>query len=267
LDKYKKKDARLVVACFHKFKEFLEVRKISSLNVRQLDEAIVVNFKEYLKERLNGETPANYFKKFKMVLNQAVKDKIISSNPANGKTIKRNDDDEAIQKDILNFEEIQLLASTPANNEEVKKAFLFSCLTGLRFCDISILKWKNINGQVLKIKQQKTSKSVTINLNDSALNLLGKPQNSAVNVFNLPSYPTCLKGLSSWCKAAGIQKHITWHCARHSFATNIIYYGSDVNSASSLLGHKSLAYTMRYLRAANELKEKAVQNLPSISTS
>jgi len=262
LDKYKKKDSRLLIACFNKFKKFLEKKKIISLNAKQLNEAIVEDFKGYLEESMNGETPANYFKKFKKVLKQALRDKIITSNPAAGLTAKRN---EGVKKDILNFEEIQLLASTPANNEEVKKAFLFSCLTGLRFCDISILKWESINGQVMKIKQQKTSKDVTIILNDSALNLLGKPQKSAAIVFNLPTHTACLKGLKSWCKAAGIQKHITWHCARHSFATNIIFYGSDVNSASSLLGHSSLAYTQRYLRIANELKEKAVHNLPSIS--
>jgi site-specific recombinase XerD len=197
-------------------------------------------------------------------MKQALRDKIISVNPAAELTARRN---EGVKKDILNFDEIQLLAATPANNEQVKRAFLFSCLTGLRYCDIVPLKWESINGQVLKIKQQKTSKDVTIVLNDSALNLLGKPKKGAASVFNLPSHTSCLNGLRSWCKAAGIQKHITWHCARHSFATNIIFYGSDVNSASSLLGHSSLAYTQRYLRIANELKEKAVQNLPSISIS
>ena len=264
LDKYKKKDARLLIACFNKFKQFLQESDISSLNAKQLDEALVEDFKEFLEEKLNGETPANYFKKFKKVLKQALRDKIISANPAAELTARRN---EGVTKDILNFDEIQLLAATTANNEQVKRAFLFSCLTGLRYCDIVPLKWESINGQVLKIKQQKTSKDVTIVLNDSALNLLGKPKKGAAAVFNLPSHTACLKGLASWCKAAGIQKHITWHCARHSFATNIIFYGSDVNSASSLLGHSSLAYTQRYLRIANELKEKAVQNLPSISIS
>ena len=264
LDKYKKKDARLLVACFNKFKQYLQESNISSLNARQLDEALVEDFKEFLEASLNGESPANYFKKFKKVMKQAMRDKIISINPAAELTARRN---EGVKKEILNFDEIKLLAITPANNEQVKRAFLFSCLTGLRYCDIVSLKWESINGQVLKIKQQKTSKDVTIVLNDSALNLLGKPQKGATAVFNLPSHTSCLNGLRSWCKAAGIQKHITWHCARHSFATNIIFYGSDVNSASSLLGHSSLAYTQRYLRIANELKEKAVQNLPSISIS
>jgi len=264
LDKYKKKDARLLAACFNKFKQYLQESNISSINARQLNEAIVEDFKEFLEASLNGESPANYFKKFKKVMKQAMRDKIISINPAAELTARRN---EGVKKEILNFDEIKLLAITPANNEQVKIAFLFSCLTGLRYCDIVSLKWESINGQVLKIKQQKTSKDVTIVLNDSALNLLGKPKKGAIAVFNLPSHTSCLDGLRSWCKAAGIQKHITWHCARHSFATNIIFYGSDVNSASSLLGHSSLAYTQRYLRIANELKEKAVQKLPSISIS
>lgn len=263
LEEYKKKDSRLLIACFNKFKLFLvKEKKLDKLNTKQLNEGIVQKFKEYLEKEMKGETPANYFKKFKKVLRQALKDKIITSNPAAELTAKRN---EGVKKDILNFEEIQLLANTPANNEEVKRAFLFSCLTGLRFCDISMLKWESINGQVMKVKQQKTAKDVTIILNDSAIALLGAPQQGAALVFNLPSHTACLKGLRSWRKAAGIQKHITWHCARHSFATNIIFYGSDVNSASSLLGHSSLAYTQRYLRIANELKEKAVHNLPSIS--
>jgi len=264
LDKYKKKDARLLVACFNKFKRYLQDSNISSLNAKHLDEALVHDFKEFLEDSLNGESPANYFKKFKKVMKQALRDKIISVNHAAELTARRN---EGVKKDILNFDEIQLLAATPANNEQVKRAFLFSCLTGLRYCDIVPLKWESINGQVLKIKQQKTSKDVTIVLNDSALNLLGKPKKGAAAVFKLPSHTSCLNGLRSWCKAAGIQKHITWHCARHSFATNIIFYGSDVNSASSLLGHSSLAYTQRYLRIANELKEKAVQKLPSVSIS
>ncbi len=264
LDKYKKKDARILVACFHKFKKFLQESEIKLLQARDLNEELVEDFKEFLEASLNGESPANYFKKFKKVMKQAMRDKIISINPAAELTARRN---EGVKKEILNFDEIKLLAITPANNEQVKRAFLFSCLTGLRYCDIVSLKWESINGQVLKIKQQKTSKDVTIVLNDSALNLLGKPKKGAIAVFNLPSHTSCLDGLRSWCKAAGIQKHITWHCARHSFATNIIFYGSDVNSASSLLGHSSLAYTQRYLRIANELKEKAVQNLPSISIS
>lgn len=262
LNSYTKKDKRVMTGCFEKFKAFMIVAEIVSLTTKQINESLANEFKEYLEQTLNGETPANYFKKFKKVLKHGVKQKVFSFNPAQELTAKRN---ESIKKEILTFDEIQLLAGTPCTNDEVKRAFLFSCLSGLRFCDINVLKWQHINSNVLKITQQKTSKQVTINLNDNAIQLIGKAGNKNELVFQLPSHTACTKGLDVWCKKAKINKKITWHCARHSFATNIIFYGSDVNSASSLLGHSSLAYTQRYLRVVNELKEKAVQNLPNLT--
>ena len=65
-------------------------------------------------------------------------------------------------------------------------------------------------------------------------------------------------------KAAKIEKHITWHCARHSFATNLIYYKTDVTIVAKLLGHSTLKYTQRYTHIAEELKRNAVNNLPQI---
>ncbi len=259
---YNKKDKRVMAGCFEKFKEFMTETGITSFTTKQINESLANEFKEYLEQTLNGETPANYFKKFKKVLKYGVSKKIFSFNPAQELTAKRN---ESIKKEVLTFAEIQLLAGTLCTNDEVKRAFLFSCLSGLRFCDIKVLQWKHINGNVLKITQLKTSKQVTINLNENALQLIGKGGNKDELVFNLPSHTACIKGLKVWCTKAKINKKITWHCARHSFATNIIFYGSDVNSVSSLLGHSSLAYTQRYLRVVNELKEKAVQNLPNIN--
>lgn len=261
LNSYTKKDKRVMNGCFEKFKTFMTASEITSLTTKQLNESLANDFKEYLEQTLNGETPANYFKKFKKVLKHGVRQKIFAFNPAQELTAKRN---ESIKKEILTFDEIQLLAGTACTNDEVKRAFLFSCLSGLRFCDINVLKWQHINGSVLKITQQKTSKQVTINLNENAIQLIGKAENKNELIFKLPSHTACTKGLEVWCKKAKINKKITWHCARHSFATNIIFYGSDVNSASSLLGHSSLAYTQRYLRVVNELKEKAVQNLPDL---
>lgn len=278
LSSYTKKDKRVMTGCFEKFKEFMlrgeiaeltpkEIKEfmkkaiIPELPTKQVNENYVCDFKEYLEETLNGETPANYFKKFKKVLKYGVSQKIFSFNPAQDLTAKRN---EGIKKEILTFDEIQKLAETPCTNNDVKRAFLFSCLTGLRFCDINILQWQHINAKVLKITQQKTSKPVTIILNENAIQILGEAGKRNEIVFKLPSHTACIKDLKVWCKNAKINKKITWHCARHSFATNIIFYGSDVNSASSLLGHSSLAYTQRYVRVVESLKEKAVQNLPDI---
>jgi len=259
---YGKKDIRVLQACLNKFKEFLKEENIKSLNSNELDENLMHNFKEYLESTLNGTSPATYFKRFKKVLAQGVRDKIYTVSPALNVSIKEN---EGIMKDVLTFDEIRLLFNTDCPNKEVKRAFLFSCLTGLRFCDIETLKWNNINNGILKHIQAKTSAPVTINLNNDAIALLGTPNDEKEHVFNLPSHTACLKNLKTWTKKAEVNKKITWHCARHSFATNIIFYGSDINSASSLLGHNSFKYTQKYVRVVESLKEKAVQNLPSFS--
>ena len=269
LNRYNKKDKRVMAACYNRFKDYVIEENLKELTTKKISATVVIQFKEYLEQTLNGETPANYFKKFKKVLANGVKEKIFASEiPAllaskhKELSVKRNS---GIKKDILTFEEIQTLAQTQAGNSEVKKAFLFCCLSGLRFCDVNVLKWRNIQNGVLNIIQQKTSSPVSINLNQSALIILGKPGEVDEYIFNLPSHTACLKTLKNWCKKAEISKNITWHCARHSFATGIIYYGSDVKSASALLGHNSLAYTDRYLRVVEKLKEKAVENLPDIT--
>lgn len=270
LSKYNKKDKRVMEACYHKFKAFVIDEQIKELTTKKVSASVITDFKEYLEQHLNGETPANYFKKFKKVLSNGVKDKILTSEVAallaskdESLSVKRN---AGIQKDILTFDEIQAMAKTQAGNEEVKRAFIFCCLTGLRFCDVKVITWKNIQkGGVLKFKQQKTNIDVTINLNQSALNLLGEKGKQNEKIFTLPSHNGCSKVLRTWTKKADIDKHITWHCARHSFATGLIYYGSDVKSASTLLGHSSLTYTDRYVREVQKLKEDAVNRLPEVS--
>jgi integrase/recombinase XerD len=261
LSKYTKKDKRVLNACYGKFRLFAAANGYKDIAIKQVDENLSEDFKDYLENHMKGETPANYFKKFKKVLQQAVRDKMLNSNPASEITAAKS---EGIKKEILNFEELQQLATTECTNEQVKRAFLFCWYTGMRFCDVKKLTWSSINGNVLKYVQSKTNNEVNVNLNSTAVNVMGIKGKKNELVFILPSHTACSKGLGVWCKNAGIDKHITWHCARHSFATNIIFYGSDVNNARALLGHNSLTYTQRYIRVVEELKERAVQNLPAL---
>lgn len=259
-EKYAKKDARIVLAMYKKFCEFLNESGKKGLLVQGLTKSVVIDFKEYLEAKLNGESPANYFKKFRKVLESMVNDGILQSNLASGITVRRN---ESISKEILTFEEIKLLAATPCKNANIKRAFLFSCYTGLRFCDITKLRYENISNGNIKVTQSKTNKLVIIPLHDNLIEMLEGQEGKVGCIFELPSHTSCLKCLNSWVTSAGINKHISWHCARHSFATALIEYGSDVNSASSLLGHSSFAYTQRYVRIVEKLKEKAISNLPA----
>ena len=98
------------------------------------------------------------------------------------------------------------------------------------------------------------------------MDLIGKPSNGNNKelIFNLPSHTMCLKSLRNWVKKAGINKHITWHCARHSFAVNILNNGANIKVLASLLGHSSIKHTEKYTRAVDSLKEQAINTLPEL---
>ncbi|MBD0333285.1 MAG: tyrosine-type recombinase/integrase, partial [Chitinophagaceae bacterium] len=210
-----------------------------------------------------GETSGSYFNRFKKMVKQAYRQKLIPHNPA---AEVRTVMGKAKRKDILTLEEIQTIAATPTDSSEVRRAFLFSCVTGLRWVDVSSLTWSKINyrGKYMVLRQSKGEDEVEelhTNLNETAMKLIGTPGRPEELVFQLPTANGANKTVKAWVKRAGIQKKITWHNGRHSFGTNLVFHGSDVTVASSLLGHTSLRHTQRYVKAANELKEKATDKL------
>lgn len=263
INRYSKKDIRVLINSKQKFEDFLAQEGYKSITTKQVTESLIIRFKEYLEETLNGESPSTYFSRFKKVLKQATRDKIFKANPAADVSIKRK---ETVKKDVLTIAEIQKLLETPLTAYEVKRAFLICCYTGIRYVDVIALKWKNVDFQNKRLAfvQAKTGHRVELQLHPTVISLLSEPQSNATPVFNLPSHTACLKNLRYWLKKAGIKKHITWHCARHSFATNLIYFGADVNTTSSLLGHTSLRYTQLYTRVVDSLKQQAISNLPEI---
>jgi integrase len=135
------------------------------------------------------------------------------------------------------------------------------------------LKYKNIDysNKLLMFEQAKTkghsaASGVVIPLNDNLLSLVGEASTDTKEnaIFNLPSHTMCLKALRRWTKRAGITKHITWHCARHSFAVNILNNGANIKTVASLLGHSGLKHTEKYTRAVDSLKEAAINSLPQL---
>ena len=263
INNYTKKDKRNVEGVYNKFLAFVKGERLNIVTLKQIDESIVQDFADYLKSISTGEGASSYFARFKKVLRRAVKDKHLQQSPAEDITIER---DNTLKKDILTIAEIQTLASTDISNTQIKKAFLFSCFTGLRWVDVVGLQWKHIDlsNQVLNKVQTKTDVKVSVTLNTTALALLPPKTEKQDYVFSLPSHTGALKTLRNWLKKAEIEKHITWHCARHSFATNLIVYETDLLIVSKLLGHTSTTHTQRYTQVANDLKKKATDSLPSI---
>ena len=277
---YTKKDIRMVKNSLDCFKAFLietpEYSKFSKmLKPEQIDKDMVLAFVEFLQHYYNGETPKAYYSRFKKVILYAIEHDIITKNPCKGVSIKI--DDGQLKKDVLSQEEIMLLlnAKHPDENPNIRRAFIFCLYTGIRFCDVKDLTFSNVDysNKLLKFEQNKTkghsaSSGVVIPLNDGLLNLIGTPEsndNRNELIFPLPSHTMCLKALERWTKRAGINKHITWHCARHSFAVNILNNGANIKTVASLLGHSGLKHTEKYTRAIDSLKQDAINSLPTLN--
>jgi site-specific recombinase XerD len=282
IDHYTKKDLRNIKGALERFKAFLTEKYPTMqqyIKPDQINKDMMSGFVEYLEQHSKGVGAWSYYQRFKKVVHYATEHGIFAKNPCMG--IRCKVDDTALRKDVLSVEEIELLISTgyPEQNKEVKRAFIFCLYTGLRFCDVVNLKYTNVDysNKMLKFEQSKTkghsaASGVIIPLNDGLLSLIGTPpldeDNSPVmdsNIFTLPSHAACTKALKYWTKRAGITKHITWHCGRHSFAVNILNNGANIKTVASLLGHSGLKHTEKYTRAVDSLKEAAINSLPALN--
>ncbi len=227
-----------------------------------------------MQSRSRGEGAKGVFQRFKKVVKYAIDHDYMTKNPCNGVSIKT--DDQILRKDVLSLDEEKALIGThyTGENPNIRRAFILSLYCGLRFCDVKDLTFANVDysNRLLKFEQNKTkghsaNSGVVIPLNDGLLRLIGEPTNEQGKdslIFQLPSYEMCSKAVKRWVKRAGIEKHITWHCARHSFAVNILNNGANIKTVASLLGHSGLKHTEKYTRAVDELKQKAINSLPAL---
>lgn len=277
IDDYTKCDVRMLEMSLRWFKDFIGTTpKYEKFNVgikpNQLTREMMVDFAEYLKGRGNGETPKSVLQRFKKVVKWAIEHDYMATDPT--RDVRITTDDQILRKDVLSTEEVVTLINTHyyGENPEIRRAFIFCCYCGLRFCDVKDLTYKSIDysNKLLKFEQSKTkgysaSSGVVIPLNDGIMSLVGTPERGHEDdlVFRLPSHTMCLKALRHWTARAGITKHITWHCGRHSFAVNILNNGANIKTVASLLGHSGLKHTEKYTRAVDELKQKAIDSLPT----
>jgi len=285
-DKYTKKDIRMIQIAMQRFKDFLrdtpEYSKYANkIKPEQVTSEMVEAFTEYLQSRSVGEGAKSIYQRFKKVYKAcAIKYNINYQRPfvnSEGKSITITIDEDTIVKDFLSPEEERQMMAThyTGENPEIRNAFIFCLYTGMRFCDIRDLTYGNFDfsNRLLTYEQNKTKghskhSCVTLPVTDALLELIGEQpeaRNKADLVFTLPSHTMCLKALRRWTKRAGIDKHITWHCARHSFGTNMAataaQKGLSVRVVQEMMGHSSLKYTERYTRVIDEQKKAAMQEL------
>lgn len=277
---YTKADNRHIKRAYTVFIDFLnatpEYSKFAKrIKPQQLTKEMMVAFTEYLQGRFVGEGAHTLYARFKKIIKAAVEADVMRKNPTTAVSIKI--DNGALKKDVLSIDEIQQLITTHYTGESVniRRAFIFCLYCGLRWCDVKELTFANVDfsNRLLKFEQAKTkghsaASNVVIPLNDGLLSLIGKPSAEGKRdelIFPLPSHNMCLKALRHWTARAGIEKHITWHCARHSFAVNILNNGANIKTVAALLGHSGLKHTEKYTRAVDSLKEAAINSLPGLN--
>ena len=243
----------------------------------RVDDRFLESFKEYLLNcparkgvmpaKLNQNSILSYFNKIRSALREAYNNRMIKENPANRvKSVKAAD----THREFLTLEELQRLAATECELPILKRAFLFSALTGLRWSDVKSLTWENVlygetDGWYLKFTQKKTKGAETLPIPEQAVKILGERNDSQQEIFSLLQYSAWNNiRLREWVLKAGIAKKITFHCARHSFATLQLSMNTDIYTVSKLLGHRHLKTTEIYAKVIDKKKIEAARRIPDL---
>lgn len=215
------------------------------------------------KGTITRNTASTYFSIFKAGLHQAFIDGYLTVDiAAKAKNIAYSDK----QREYLTIDELNTLAATPCDRPIMKRASLFSALTGMRHSDIQKLKWKEIikDGEHYRIlfTQQKTKGVQYMPISDQAYQLCGERGEPDRLVFEGLQDPSWInKPLERWIKAAGITKHITFHCFRHTYATLQLTNGTDIYTVSKMLRHTKVTTTQIYAKIVDEKKEQAADTI------
>lgn len=268
-----KKDDRQIKTCMDIIRVYDADIRLSNVDKKFCSGFIHFLLYEYKSRHGKGiraVTAKNYYRVLNSALNKAVRDGIISSNP-----FQRLEQSELIKvpeskRGFLVAEELKKLENTAFYDEATKRAFLFACFCGMRWGDVSRLKWGDIQkvGDVMTafVVQHKTKEPLTIPL---ILALRYLPERNGAKdedfVFcNLKRLETINVQLKTWAKDAQISKSISFHTARHTYATLLLTKGVDVSVIQSLLGHSDIKTTQIYAKIVNQARIDAVKTLNNI---
>lgn len=211
--------------------------------------------------KLSQNSASTYFSVFKAALKQAFIDGYFTTDIA--AKIKSIPSEES-RREYLTIDELNTLVETPCENDVLKRAALFSALTGLRHSDIQKLKWNEIsldnNQPRINFTQKKTKGVEYMPISQQALEICGEPKSPNDLVFENLTNPAWInRPLKTWVAKAGINKNITFHCFRHTFATLQLSSGTDIYTVSKMLGHTNVKTTQVYAKVIDEKKNKAAE--------
>lgn len=255
LEKFEKKDfITYIVSRINKFDIDFKFSDLSTQ--KEFDE-----WREKCLQGLNSNSRYEYNIRIKTILALAQKDSLIPLDITVPKVKKIES-----PRQFLTIEEVKTLDQTPCYDSNLKNAFLFSCFTGLRISDVKKLRWKDVSEvdsyTRITFIQKKTKRLEYMDICQQAAYYLNQQPRISDYVFEI-SRSALEKTLPQWLGCAGINKKITFHCARHTFAVMMVDIGTDLFVVSKLLGHSNIQTTQVYAKVLDQTKRKAIDNIPN----
>ncbi len=260
---YKRKECYAAVKSFKAFCN-------NSCTFGELSVAFMTAYREYLlkskkadgRRRYSSNTASSYLKNIKRLLRIAYADNLIDFDPT--EEIEGIKWDHSCKRERLTSKEIEAIKHASFKDEEVKKAVRFDIASGLRRADLLSIRWENLEREKRRyymcITIKKTGNNVRIPLSKEAVSIL-RPIRKKGAIFPTLSPYILNHKVPQLMEAAGIDKHITFHCFRHTFAMQLLDKGVDIPTIAFFLGHKFLGSSLTYLHCTKEHLEDAIAKL------
>lgn len=247
--------------CLKHVESFLKWKyNLSDIDLKKVDFAFLNDFEFYLKTEkfCNNNSAVKYLKNFGKIIRICLANKWLQKDPY----LSYNSKFDKVTRLFLNEEEIDIIFKKDFRNERlslVRDIFLFSCFTGLAYVDMQKLTRNNITtgldgSQWIYTKRQKTKTTSNIPILAQAEKIIEKYRTHPACIISGRLLPVLsnqkmnayLKEIGDLC---GINKELTYHISRHTFATTVtLSNGVSIESVSKMLGHKSIKTTQHYAK-------------------
>lgn len=241
-------------SCLHKLEQF---ESNHNIKLNEITQQWVKRFKSFLGRcknkdmNLSSSTKYSYFNKLKLCLDYAYNERLIDNNPAvNIKSFKYKY--KKADTTYLTLDELRQLVNTECDNQCVKRAFLFSCLTGLNSREIKNLTWSEIKVDkdtvLVAFKKKSRLRCENPYITRHSLKLLGKRGEDNELIFQDFHSPTFNnETINVWVRKAGIDKVVTFQTARYTYISMMVKLGTDLRVLSKLIGNREFKTTSKYI--------------------
>ncbi len=256
---------------YNHLSEFIRQRyKVSDIALKELAPAFITDFELFLRTEKNHCTNTiwSYMMPFKRIIYMSINNGWLQRDPFYAYSIAK----EETKRGFLSKEEIKMLIEgsfKKKSYELIRDLFIFCCFTGLSWTDMANLTKENLqtsfDGHLwIKTNRQKTGTETNLRLLEVPLRIIKKYEGCSENgkLLPVPCYPNCKNGIKVIAKKCGIEKNVTWHMSRHSFATTVCLSNDmPIETLSKMLGHRSIRTTQIYAKITAEKVSNDMEKL------